>query len=282
MPAGEIESSGKIRRLGIIAGGGALPALLAESCERQGLSPFIVALAGHADPEILRGREHLEIPLGHAGSAIAALKERGIRDIVLIGAVRRPGWGELAPDLRTLKFLARIGTRALGDDGLLKIVRDELELEGFILHGIQDFAGDLLTPAGVLGRHKPDSGQREDIARGFEVSQALGALDVGQACIVQGGIVLGVEGAEGTDELIRRCAPLHRKGRGGVLVKTCKPGQERDLDLPMAGPQTLRLAAQSGLSAVALHAGRSLSVDRAEMIRIADKAGLVLTGENRL
>lgn len=267
-----------VRKLGIIAGGGALPALLAGACERQGIEPFIVALEGHADASAVQGRDHIRVTLGHAGSAIAALKERDIRDLVLIGAVRRPGWAELAPDLRTLKFLARVGTRALGDDGLLRVVRDELEREGFTLHGVQDFAGDLLTPAGVLGLRAPDAGQSADIARGVVVSQALGALDAGQAAIVQNGMVLGVEGAEGTDGLIRRCAALHRKGRGGVLVKTCKPGQDRDLDLPMAGPDTVRLAVESGLSAIALHAGRSLSVARDEMIRIADAAGMVLIG----
>lgn len=279
MSAEEIGKTGKaFRKLGIIAGGGALPALLAGACERQGIDVFIVALEGHADASAVQGRDHLRVALGHAGSAIAALKDRKIRDLVLIGSVRRPGWAELAPDLRTLKFLARVGTRALGDDGLLRVVRDELEREGFTLHGVQDFAGDLLTPAGVLGRHAPDAGQRTDITRGIAVSQALGALDVGQSAIVQGGIVLGVEGVEGTDDLIRRCAALHRKGRGGVLVKTCKPGQDRDLDLPMAGPQTVRLAVECGLSAIALHAGRSLSLERAEMIRIADAAGIALVG----
>lgn len=267
-----------VSRIGIIAGGGALPALLAGACERQGIAVFIVALEGHAEPQAVQGRDHLRVTLGHAGSAIAALKDRGIRDLVLIGSVRRPGWSELAPDLRTLKFLARVGTRALGDDGVLRAVRAELEQEGFILHGVQEFAGDLLTPAGVLGRHAPDAGMREDIRRGIEITQTLGRLDVGQSAIVQGGIVLGVEGVEGTDALIRRCAGLHRKGRGGVLVKSCKPEQDQDLDLPMAGPQTVQLAVECGLSAVALQAGRSLSLERAEMVRIADAAGLSLIG----
>lgn len=277
MPAEEVTRAPP-RTLGIVAGGGVLPALLAKTCRNQGIDVFMVALEGHADPCLAESEVHLRVTLGHAGRAIAAFKQRGIRDLVLIGAVRRPGWSELAPDLHTLKFLARIGTRALGDDGLLKAVREELEREGFILHGIQAFAGDLLTPLGVQGRHRPDPGQQVDIRRGMAVAVGLGTLDVGQAAIVQSGIVLGVEAAEGTDELIRRCAALQRKGRGGVLVKLCKRGQDRDLDLPMAGPETIRLAASSGLSAVALHAGLSLSVDRSEMIRLADAAGMVLMG----
>lgn len=270
------------RVVGLIAGGGALPALAADSCRRRGQGIFIVALEGHADPDLGHERDCLRITLGQAGSGIAELKRRGIRDLVLIGSVRRPGWSELAPDWRTLKFLTRLGTRALGDDGVLKAVRAELEHEGFVLHAVQDFMGDLITPEGVLGRHRPDAGQQADLRRGFDVSQLLGAADVGQSVVVQNGIVLGVEGAEGTDALIRRCASLHRQGRGGVLVKTCKPGQDTALDMPMAGPETIKVAAESNLSAVALHAGRSLSIARDEMIRLADAAGIALVGLNGL
>jgi DUF1009 family protein len=124
----------------------------------------------------------------------------------------------------------------------------------------------------------PDEDARADIEHGIGVARALGALDIGQAVVVQQGLVLGVEAAEGTDELLRRCAGLRRDGPGGVLVKMAKPGQERRADLPTIGPQTLTLAAAAGLRGIAAEAAMTLVIDRAELVRAADEAGLFVVG----
>ena len=166
--------------------------------------------------------------------------------------------------------------KAIGDNNLLSAVRRLLEDEGFQIHGIHKFADELLAPDGLAGKIKPKKEDWADIERGLEVSQNLGALDVGQSVIVQEGIVLAVEAAEGTDEMIRRAKYLKRKGRGGVLVKTCKPQQDRDL--PTIGPETVRLAIESGLSGIVVHAGHSLIIDPEEVEAIADKHKLFVIG----
>lgn len=268
----------EIKTLGVIAGGGTVPAYLLTACERAGITPFVVAFEGQTDPRILKDRAHLFTRLGAAGCIINTLKKNDITDLVLIGSIRRPSLAELKPDMRTAAFFAKIGLKAHGDDGLLKALRGALEADGFTLHAVQDFAGDLLAKEGPVGTRKPGKGDGVDIARGLAVATGLGGLDVGQAVVVQEGIVLGVEAVEGTDELLRRCADLKRKGRGGVLVKIAKPGQDHALDLPTVGPETVRLAAKAGLAGIAVQAGATLLLDPAEIANVAGKHDMFVVG----
>ena len=135
-----------------------------------------------------------------------------------------------------------------------------------------------LIPHGPLGCIRPDELSQADIKRGVRVARTLGTLDVGQAVIVQQGLVLGVEAIEGTDELLRRCAVLRREGPGGVLVKVEKPGQEPRADRPTIGLRTVLLAAETGLRGIAVEAHATIVLDRDEAIRAADRAGLFLVG----
>ncbi|MCB1562339.1 MAG: UDP-2,3-diacylglucosamine diphosphatase LpxI [Alphaproteobacteria bacterium] len=272
MPASqEKQLEPPVKRLGIIAGGGYLPLRLVRACGEQGIEAFIVAFEGQTDPCLVHEHQHIWTRLGAAGTVLSTLRAHEITDIVLIGSIRRPSLAELRPDLKTVEFFTRIGLKALGDSDLLSTLRALLENEGFRVHGIHEFATNLLAAEGVLGKIRPGKADWIDIRRGIEITQNLGGLDIGQAAIVQEGIVLGVEAAEGTDELIRRCKHLKRKGRGGVLVKMCKPQQDRDLDLPTIGPETLRNAVDTGLSGIAVHAGHSLLLDPEEVAKIADK-----------
>ena len=277
MPAAE-EITPPIKELGIIAGGGNLPEKLVAACARQGIKPFIVAFEGQADETLVQGHNHMWARLGGAGKVLKTLAAHGIKDIVLIGSIRRPTLAELRPDLKTAEFFARVGLKALGDSDLLSLLRNFLEEEGLRVHGAHKFAAELLAAEGTLGKIAPSKGDWVDIQRGLEVSQNLGALDVGQSVVVQEGLVLGVEAIEGTDELIRRCKALKRQGRKGVLVKTCKPQQDRDLDLPTIGPQTVLRAKESGLAGIAVHAGNSLILDLEDMIKLADQHKIFVVG----
>ncbi len=265
-------------RLALIAGGGGLPSRLIKACDDTGIETFVVGLVGQTDADILKGRASMMSRIGAAGSIIETLRKRGFMDMVFIGSVKRPAIAELRPDLRTAAFFLKLGIRALGDDGLLKAMRAELEKEGFRIHGIQKFMPECLAPKGMMGRTEPDEAGWTDIMHGADVAKTLGRLDIGQAVIVQQGVVLGVEASEGTDELIRRCASYMRKGRGAVLVKTSKPQQDRDLDLPTLGPETVRLCAGAGMAGIAVEAGRSLVLEPETVAKLADDSGLFVTG----
>lgn len=265
-------------KLGIIAGGGAFPGLAIAACRSQGRDFHVLALTGQADPEIIGDAPADWVRLGAAGTGFKKLREAGVSELVMIGPVRRPTLKELAPDLRTTKFFAKVGLKALGDDGLLRAVAREIEEEGFRVIGIDDVLADCLAPEGPFGRHLADEQALADIRRGWEVAKGLGALDVGQAVVVQQGIVLGVEAIEGTDRLIRRCADLRRDGPGGVLVKVRKPGQDRRLDLPTIGLGTLREAAAAGLRGIVVEAGATLVLDREALSTQADEAQMFILG----
>ncbi|MFL5288027.1 MAG: LpxI family protein [Rhodopila sp.] len=267
------------RRLGIIAGGGALPARVAAAAAAAGRKVFILGLEGFADPAVLVPWPHEIQRIGKAGRILAALREHGCQDVVMIGPVRRPSLLDLRPDAEGTRILARIGRAAFaGDDGLLAAVIKVFAEEGFSVIGAHEVMREVLAPAGVLTRTRPDAQAMADIQRGQEVARVLGAADVGQGCVVQQGLVLAVEAIEGTDAMLARAGMLRREGIGGVLVKLVKPGQDRRADLPTIGPDTVRHAAAAGLRGLAFGAQSTILASRAACVAAADAAGLFMIG----
>ncbi|MBN8891344.1 MAG: UDP-2,3-diacylglucosamine pyrophosphatase [Rhodospirillales bacterium 70-18] len=265
--------------LGILAGGGTLPAQVARAAQAAGRPVFLVGLEGFAEPAVLAPFPHAIARVGAVGHILGLLRGHGCTDLVMIGPVRRPSLLDLRPDGAGAKLLARIGRAAFaGDDGLLKAIVRVLGEEGFTVLGAQDILTEALGPSGLLTRAGPDAAAQADISRGVAVARALGAVDVGQGCVVQQGLVLCVEAVEGTDAMLRRAGTLRRPGPGGVLVKLLKPGQDRRADLPTIGPDTVAAAAAAGLRGLAFQAGATILADRAASIAAADRAGLFLLG----
>ena len=264
--------------LGILAGGGELPLRVARAAQTAGRPVFAVVISGWGDPAQWAGLPHAVERLGAAGRILSRLRGANVRQLVLTGRARRPSVAALRPDPVGVRVVARIGAGfLLGDDGLLRAVARVLEEEGFEVVSPQSVLAGLLPPSGLLGRAAPpDEATRADIRRGIAVCRALGGADVGQAVVVQQGLVLGVEAIEGTDALLARCGTLRREGRGGVLVKLAKPGQDRRLDLPAVGPDTVRNAAGAGLAGIAFEAGATVLLDRERTVAAADAAGLFL------
>ncbi len=269
-------------KLGIIAGGGAAPRQIVRACRALGRPFFLFCLEEQADKELAEEGPHAWISLGAAGKLREVCAAEGIGEVVMIGRVRRPSLSEMRPDFLGVKFLARIGLNALGDDGVLRGVAAAIEdVCGVRVVAAHEVMPEILAPKGVLTKAKPDKKAKADIAKGLKIARALGRLDVGQAVVVQQGIVLGLEAIEGTDALIARAGGLKREGGGGVLVKCAKPGQDVRLDLPSIGPETVQALARAGLEGVAVEAGASLLIDREATIKAADEAGLFIVGVAR-
>ena len=269
------------RKLGIIAGGGDLPKQVMDWCRAHNRPYYALAIHGNAEERYFPEEESKFfewIRIGQAGTGFKRFKEEGVKEVVLIGTIKRPTLAELVPDLRTAAFFAKLGLKAIGDDGILRALVKEIEADGMKVVGIQEVVPDLLARHGVLTKKKPDKEDEEDICRGVEVASALGRLDVGQSVVVQQGLVLGMEGIEGTDKLIKRCAEYVRKGKAPVLVKLRKPEQDMRIDLPTIGVRTVENARLSGLKGIAVHAGNTLIVDEPEVIRLADEYGLFIKG----
>jgi UDP-2,3-diacylglucosamine hydrolase len=269
--------------LGIIAGRGPLPCVLAASAAARGLPLHIVAIRGEARDEIERF-PHTWIKWGEIGKMFAALDQNGCEDLVIIGGVNRPDLANVRFDLgalKTLPFLLSLGKG--GDDHVLSRIVRFFEDEGYRVHGAGHVAPEIMAGVGKLGDRAPSAEDRADIDMAFDVVRALGRFDVGQAAVVVKGHVLAVEAAEGTDAMLARCAELReagragRGGRAGVLVKAPKPGQEERVDMPTIGPETVTKAAAAGLAGIAV-AGQVLMAERAATIAAANQHGLFLLG----
>jgi len=268
--------------LGILAGGGQMPVAVASAALRKGRSVHIVAIRGEADGAI-EAFPHTWIGWGEIGRILKALDSHDCRELVIIGSVKRPDLNKIRFDLGALWNLPRlIGITIGGDDSVLARVVRFFESKGYTVRGAHEIADELVIQDGLAGQHKPSGDSKHDIRKAFEVVNALGVHDIGQAAVVVGGHVLAVEAAEGTDEMLKRCAKLSQWGRGrtkkrmGVLVKTPKPNQEIRVDMPTIGPRTISLAAEAGLAGIALKGGNVLIADRESTVRLADEMGLFI------
>jgi UDP-2,3-diacylglucosamine hydrolase len=269
-------------RIGILAGGGRLPLMIAESASQRGTAVHIVGIEGEADPAIARF-PHTWVSWGQIGRMVRALAQGGGRQMVIAGAATRPDLKRIRPDagfFRNLPFIVRL--LAGGDDSVLKRVVRFFEGHGFEVLGVHEVSPDLLAGGGRMGVVALSAANRADALLGFAVRGALGAVDAGQAVAVAGGKVLAIEGAEGTDAMLQRVAALpFRGGLGlpaGVLTKGPKPGQELRVDMPAIGPDTIEQAAAAGLAGVAVESGAVLILDRADAVRIADAHSCALEG----
>jgi hypothetical protein len=263
--------------LGIIAGAGLLPRRIAEQCLAQQRGFELLLLDGHADPALHAGFPFRTVRLGAAGAIFDRLRLSGCREVVFAGKVERPSWRALRPDWRATKFIADFALKAdKGDNALMAAIVAACEAEGFKVRAPAELLGEAQLEPGPLGRLSPDGPQRDDIALGITVARAIGKLDIGHAVVIQAGLVLGVEAAEGTDPLIERCGALRRDGIGPVLVKLRKPQQEIRADPPTIGPATVARAAAAGFSGIAIEAGGTLIIDLGATVAEADRAGLFL------
>ncbi|TNE60082.1 MAG: DUF1009 domain-containing protein [Alphaproteobacteria bacterium] len=271
-------------KLGIIAGGGDLPLRLARACQSTQRSFLVLGIEGWAGPEIVE-YDHVWVTLGGLGRTFAALKNAGCQSVVIAGYVKRPDFNNLKLDLTAAKLLPSVIKAARrGDDALISVLVEAFEKQGFNVIGAEEVFKGLLADGGPISMLAPNDEQMADIAKGREVVRALGDFDIGQGAVVCRGLVLAVEAAEGTDEMLKRCAnlPIEIRGSGedksGVLVKIPKPGQERRVDLPTIGVRTLELASAAGLAGVAVAAGAALILDRDQVVETANRLGLFLFG----
>jgi hypothetical protein len=264
--------------LGLIAGTGRFPLDVADAARRLGRRVFAIAFHSHTDPRIeTRAAAVTWLHPGEVGAAIEALREAGIRDAVMAGKVPKTalhsGADALRLDAEAREILA--GVPARGDGSILAALADHLERRGIRLLDQTSFVPELLALPGALGTCRPGPAQRADIAFAVPIARALAAFDVGQTVVVKDRCVLAVEAAEGTDAAIARAGSI---ASGACVVKVARCGQDPRFDLPAIGPETVHALAAARAAVLAFEAGRTVVLDRAESIRIADRHGIALLG----
>jgi DUF1009 family protein len=260
----------------LIAGQGALPGLLVAALAAQGDVPLIAALDGF--PPDLAGHDITTFRIERLVPFLDQLAASGVSRVAFAGAIRRPKIEPEMFDTRTAQLVPRLlGAMQSGDDAALRAVIGIFEEFDFAVVGADALAPDLVPAEGVL-IGAPGEQDRADAARAAAIVAALGAEDIGQGAIVAGGLCLAVETLPGTDAMLEfatRHAGL-RIGRGGVLYKAPKPGQDRRIDLPSIGPETVARAAGAGLSGIVWEAGGLILLDRVATVTAAEQAGLFL------
>lgn len=267
-------------RLGILAGGGDLPLELAGA--QSECNPFIIELDGFTDRDF-SAYERVMLSIGQIGGMTKALKAAGCDAICFAGYVTRPDMKRLKMDARGMMMVPKaLAAGKKGDDALIRVVVGEFESQGFRVVGAHDVLAALTPDAGETGAGIFDPAHQDDVDKAVSIARAIGALDIGQGAVVANGLVLAVEAQEGTNAMLERLTGLsdelrgHQEGRRGVLAKMPKPIQERRVDLPTIGIDTVERCAQAGLAGIALETGGALILDRAGVIDALERHGLFL------
>lgn len=263
------------RCIGLIAGSGQFPLILSEEAKKKNMEVFAAAFIGEADPLLKETASDIQwLHLGQLKRLITYFKKNGISQAVMAGAIKKTKmFTDIKPDIKALSMI--IGMRHTHDDAILRAFAAVLEKEGITIMPSTFLVPELLAEEGCWTKKKPSEDQRKDIEIGWEIAKKIGYLDIGQCVVIGGGSVLAVEAVEGTDLTIRRGGEL---GKGnGVVVKLCKPNQDTRFDIPAVGVDTVITMKDSGVKVLAIEAGRTIAFDKAEMIEIADNAGICIT-----
>ena len=248
--------------------------MVARAARENGRRVFAVALEGETDPSLETCTDDLIwIRVGQLERIIQYFKDMAVPEAIMAGGLTKENvMATFEPDERALALLARVPN--LNDDVFLRALAEEFENAGVSILPSTQFAPELLAPAGVMTREEPTADQWKDIRLGWKTAKALGELDIGQCVVVKGGAVLAVEAIEGTDETIRRGGRLGR--RDAVVVKVSKPSQDLRFDLPTVGAETVAVMAEVKASVLAVEAGKTLILDREDMILAAERCGITV------
>ncbi len=261
-------------RLGLIAGNGRFPIIFADNARKLGYRVSAVAHEGETDPELTHHVDCIHwIKIGQLNKLINAFKEDGVHQAVMLGGIKKTHvFTTVRPDFRTLALATRLALWK--DDDILREFAKELEREGITICESTFGLDGILAEAGTLTSREPSEKEWSDVRYGWEVAEAIGRLDIGQCVVIKDRVVVAVEAVEGTDEAIKRGGQLAKDG--AVVVKRCKPQQDLRFDLPAIGPRTIEVMRSVKASVLAVEAGRTVVLDREQMLDKARSAGIAI------
>ena len=264
-------------KYGLIAGNGRFPILALEEARKLGHEVVAIGIEEEASPEIaeLASKTHW-ISLGQLSKLIEILKNQGITELVMAGQVKHVQiFSSIRPDWRLAKLLFSL--REKNTDALIGGVAKVLADEGIQLRDSTFLLKPLLAESGAMTRRKPSADEERDIQYGRRVANALAGFDVGQSVAISERACLALEAMEGTDEMLRRAATL-ANGRKISLVKVSRRRRHMLFDVPVAGPGTITTMRETGATVLAVDSGRTLLLDRVQMLSAADEAGIAVAG----
>ena len=262
--------------LGIIAGNGAYPFLVAKAARLRGVSAIhVAAFENETRAELAEEADSIEwMRVGQLSRLLKYFEKVGVERVIMAGQIAPKNLFDLRPDLKVLMVLSRLKKR--NAETLFGALGDELAKVGVQLLPATTFLEDSLATEGLIAGPKPKKRALEDVAYGFEIAKEVSRLDIGQTVVLRNGTVLAVEAFEGTNDAIRRGAALGKQG--AVVVKVSKPNQDLRFDVPVIGCETLEVASAAGVAIIAVEAGKTLLLDKEAVVALAAKRQVTVYG----
>ena len=273
--------------LGLIAGNGRLPFLVAEGARKAGLKVVCLGFVDNVDPSLAQCVDKFyTVPLARPGSWIHKLRKHNVSRAIMVGWVAKQKiytpWRILRylPDWRAARiWYMRMKDKDRRNDTLLCALADELAAGGVILEDSTMYCTEHLATQGIMTAAQPASYVKADIEFGWQIVKQLGQLDIGQAIAVKEKEVIAVEAIEGTAEMIKRAGKFCKSG-GWTLIKAAKPNQDMRFDVPCVGADTIESIAQNGGKCIVVEAGKTIIIDKPQTIELANKLGIAIIGLN--
>jgi UDP-2,3-diacylglucosamine hydrolase len=256
--------------LGIIAGNGIYPRLLADSARKAGVRKTIAAaFIDETDPTLTQHVDVIEwMRVGQLSRLLKVFRDQNIHQAIMAGQIAPKNLFDLHPDWKALLVLAKLKQR--NAESIFAAIADELAKIDVDLLPATTFLEDFLVPAGLIAGPKLSPREEEDVAFGWKIAKEIAGLDIGQTAIVKNGTIVAVEALEGTNDAIKRGGALARKG--AVMVKVAKPNQDMRFDVPVIGIETIRIAMDAKLRVIAIESGKALLLERNAIIDLANRS----------
>ena len=268
-----------LNKIGIVAGSGKLPSLLAKSCIQKGHEYKVLAINNFFEESISGVVADLKIDIGQIGKAIKYFKEENIKEIILVGGIKKPKIFSFFPDFKTFKILFKLGFLRYKDNKLITSLIEVIQEEGFIVTGAKNFLPELIAPEGIIGSIKINKEDSSEVDSAFLAARDFGLKDIGQAVVWRKGRLIATEDINGTDYMLSKISLKNINAKpSGFLVKVLKPGQEIRIDMPTIGPDTIRMVRAAGLEGIVVHANYTLIVEIKKTINLANELGVFLFG----
>jgi DUF1009 family protein len=265
-----------LKNIGIIAGGGQFPRLVAQNARKTGAGVFIYGFDGQTDPSLAQDADAFEMNnIGQVGKMFKFMEKHKVTHICMAGNIKKTRITDIKPDLYAAKLLFKL-RKNQGDDALLRTIAEHIELEGFSVVQAAELVPGLTAAAGIFTRRAPSEAEMASIRYGWPIGKGLGAYDIGQCLVIKDRMVVAVEALEGTDAALERGGELG--GEGCIALKIFKPGQDSRSDLPSIGIKTVEILAKYKYGCLAFEADKTLFFDQGESTALADKHGIAIIG----
>jgi UDP-2,3-diacylglucosamine hydrolase len=264
--------------LGIIAGNGVYPRLLADSARKAGVRKIVAAaFTDETDPTLDQRVDQIEwIRVGQLSRLLKFFRDQNIHHAIMAGQIAPKNLFDLHPDWKALLVLARLKQR--NAESIFAAIADELKKADVDLLPAMTFLEDSLAQVGLIAGPKLNHREEEDVDFGWQIAKEIARLDIGQTVIVKNGTIVAVEAFEGTNDAIKRGGALARKG--AVMVKVAKPNQDLRFDVPVIGCETIRVAAEVRLRVIAVEAGRTLLLERDAIVDLANRSNISIVARH--